>query len=130
MYYYYPKIQIAQLVCCGVAALANIILALSPWYVKAYDTRVLRTILSGIVITIALFPVFFSVGIKYPALYGLGACVSYAIGGLVWVLHIPERFVPYLFDNNMNSHALMHVSIVVSHLLFYMFVFRGYQHHA
>ena len=135
---YYPfkcnqTFQIVQLSLTGMLAAFNVVFALTPAYKGASRTRVLRTLLTGGVITLAILPVFYSAvtnGLKaphYPAVWGLSSCFSYVIGGLTWTLHFPEAFFPHRFDCHMNSHAWMHVFIVVSHMLFYMFIYRGFQ---
>lgn len=132
-FYCNQSLQIAQIIGTGVPALLNIILSATPMYKKARTMRTLRTCASGIVITLALMPVFYSAvtnGLKnpyYSVIWGFGSCIFYIIGGSLWVLHIPEKIIPYVFDKHLNSHTCMHICIVISHLLFYMFVFREYQ---
>ena len=121
---YYPfycnsRLHMIQMLTCGVPAILNIIWVLTPMYKHAFETRILRTVSSGLVIVLALFPVYYS--INY---YGIAAIVFYIIGAILWVMHLPEMIFPYVFDNNMNSHAWMHVCIVMSHLMFYGYIYE------
>lgn len=120
-----PQLQRAQLFLTGVPAAMNVAMSLTPVYRRASQTRAIRAVSSGIVICLALTPVFYSAahdGITGPAALGLAACASYVIGGLVWVFHFPECMFPGVFDRHLNSHACMHACIVVSHMLFYGFI--------
>lgn len=127
-----PELRAWQMVATAAPAAANVGLALSPLYAKANQTRALRTFFSAIVITLALMPVFYDAayGHKTPynsASWGLASCFSYVAGAAIWIARFPERWFPFTFDNHLNSHAWMHVAIAASHLLFYMFILRGYQ---
>ena len=81
-------------------------------------TRMTRALLVGAVVLSALSPIAFAVH----RFWGLVACASLFFGGTVWALHFPESVVPVVFDLHMNSHALMHVAIVVAHVSFYEFI--------
>ena len=57
---------------------------------------------------------------NYPALLGLGVMAFlYLAGAWVYVLRIPERFVPGWFDVWASSHQLFHVCVVAAALVHY-----------
>ena len=133
-FYCNPQFQLVQMLGCGVASALNVVWALTPVYRKSHQARLLRVLLSAAVVTLALLPVFYTAATStgwyapyYPAAWGLAAWAFFPIGALVWVLHFPEKWIPRVFDCNMNSHAWMHLCVVVSHLLFYAFNFQGYR---
>lgn len=121
-YYCKPKLQLGQMLCVSIPACLNIILAASPLYLKTNKTRLLRTSLTAIVITVALIPCFYDIANNSKVLYmrDMGYCINYFIH-CSWCVICVERFYPYIFDNNINSHALMHFFIMTSHLCWYGF---------
>lgn len=112
----YHRMQ--QIYYCSIASILNTMYACSSFYKK---DRLVRTFLVGSVIVIAVYPVFYSVYVNgfFLAKWGVFSCLSYILSGLVWISRFPERFSPSCL---FNSHALMHICIVFSHLSFYMFI--------
>jgi predicted membrane channel-forming protein YqfA (hemolysin III family) len=82
------------------------------------STRMMRSLLVGATIVSALSPIAIS---SRPS-WGLLSCVCYLAGGALWALHFPESVFPVHFDTTLNSHALMHIAVVLAHLSFYQFI--------
>lgn len=133
-FYCHPHLQVGQIVCVSIPACLNIILAVSPLYLKANKTRLLRTFFTGVVFSVALIPFFYDVAnglhVLYPSyVWGVLSIISCIAAGVSFISRFPERFYPYIFDNNINSHALMHFFIMTSHLCWYGFNISGYFNH-
>lgn len=56
--------------------------------------------------------------------YGLTAFASYQLGRWIFAHSFPERLYPGVFDLVGHSHQLMHLLIIVSCVMMYMFVWE------
>jgi adiponectin receptor len=59
--------------------------------------------------------------------YGLAAFAVLQLGGWTFAAGFPEKRFPGVFDLVGFSHQLMHVSVLVAHVLEYLFVWELYQ---
>lgn len=55
----------------------------------------------------------------YPLFWVLGG-ISYIIGGLIYVLRIPEKYFPIKFDNFGNSHNILHAGVLLGSLFHFL----------
>lgn len=111
-----------------------IIMTLSSYYDTFCMSRI--NMCSGVVIqvTLNLFPIFYSEymdGWGHSGLFATLILINFILCIMIWLNHLPERWVPYKFDKSTHSHTVMHIHILVFQGLQFAYIVAAaieYQH--